>query len=262
MNSLLIESDAKGCNSLRREVRLVKGSAAVEFNNLVDKQAITEKEGIHFGFAFNVPQSTVRVNIPWGVMELEKEQLKAGNRNWIALQRWLDVSNEEKGVTWCSLNACSFESGDLTANIIGGAYESPLWIRKLQPSSTIYSWALNNHWHTNFRLFQDGKIEFKYRVWPHVGGYDVVSSNQFAMEQYRPMVAVQTKKNFKVKNSLSVNASDKIVLSNYKTVNEGKNSIVRLFSLSDQDEQVSLSWSKKQPKSIVYIQNGKRGKTF
>ena len=260
VNSLLIESDAKGCNSLRREVRLVKGSAVVEFNNLVDKQAITEKEGIHFGFAFNVPQSTVRVNIPWGVMELEKEQLKAGNRNWIALQRWLDVSNEEKGVTWCSLNACSFESGDLTANIIGGAYESPLWIRKLQPSSTIYSWALNNHWHTNFRLFQDGKIEFKYRVWPHVGGYDVVSSNQFAMEQYRPIVAVQTKKNFKVKNSLSVNASDKIVLSNYKTVNERKNSIVRLFSLSDQDEQVSLSWSKKQPKSIVYIQNGKEVK--
>lgn len=257
VNSLIITSKAKGCNSLTREIRLTKGSACVEFNNVVDKQAIFEKEGIHFGFGFDVPQGTVRVNIPWGVMELEKDQLKAGNRNWIALQRWLNISNENKGVTWCSMNACAFESGDMTANVIGGAFESPLWVRKIQPSSTIYSWALNNHWHTNFRLSQDGKIGFKYRILPHIGTYNVVRSNQFAMEQYRPLVAIQTKKEVKPKNSLSVSGSDKIVLSNYQTVNKGKSSIIRLFSLSDKNETVSLDWNKKQPKSIYYYENDK-----
>ena len=92
VNSLIIESDAKGCNKLIREILLIKGSPAVYFNNRLDKQNILEKEGIHFGFAFNVPQSTIRVNIPWGVFELEKEQLKAANRNWIAMQRWLNIS--------------------------------------------------------------------------------------------------------------------------------------------------------------------------
>lgn len=255
VNSLIIESEAKGCNSLRREVRLLQGSAAVEFDNIVDKQAILDKEGIHFGFAFDVPQSTVRVNIPWGVMELEKDQLKAGNRNWIAMQRWLDVSNAEKGVTWCSLNACAFESGDMTANIIGGAYESPRWIRKLQPSSTIYSWALNNHWHTNFRLSQDGKIGFKYRLLPYVGAYDVVRSNRFAIEQYRPLVVVRTKADFRLGNRFMWQGSDRVTLSNYQTVDKGKKHILRLFSFSEQEEPVSLIWEKKQPKSIVYYQD-------
>lgn len=260
VNSLVVTSKARGCNSLTREIRLVKGSASVEFNNVVDKQAITAKEGIHFGFAFNVPQGKVHVNIPWGVMELDKEQLKAGNRNWIAMQRWLDVSNGNKGVTWCPMNACAFESGDLTANIIGGAHGSPKWIRQIQPSSVIYSWALNNHWHTNFRLSQDGRIPFKYRVQPHIGTYDAVRSNRFAMEQYRPLVAVRTQKVFNFRNAFSIEGSGKVVLSNYQTINKGKSNLVRLLSLSDTEETVSLHWSKKQPKSVSYLENGVKQK--
>lgn len=258
VNSLIVTSKAKGCNSLKREIRLTKGSACVEFNNVVDKQAIVEKEGIHFGFAFDIPQGIVRVNIPWGVMELEKDQLKAGNRNWIALQRWLNISNENKGITWCAMNACTFESGDMTANIIGGAAGSPKWIRQIQPSSVIYSWALNNHWHTNFRLSQDGKINFKYRVLPHTGAYDVVRSHRFAMEQYRPLVVVQTRKEFKPKNPFSIDGSDKIVLSNYQIQDNGKSNTIRLLSLSENDEEVSLLWAKKQPKSITYVDNGEK----
>lgn len=258
VNSLIVTSKAKGCNSLKREIRLTKGSACVEFNNVVDKQAIVEKEGIHFGFAFDIPQGIVRVNIPWGVMELEKDQLKAGNRNWIALQRWLNISNENKGITWCAMNACTFESGDMTANIIGGAAGSPKWIRQIQPSSVIYSWALNNHWYTNFRLSQDGKINFKYRVLPHIGTYDVVRSHRFAMEQYRPLVAVQTRKEFKPKNPFSIDGSDKIVLSNYQIQDNGKSNTIRLLSLSENDEEVSLLWAKKQPKSITYVDNGEK----
>lgn len=260
VNSLIVISQAKGCNSLTREIRLTKGSDCVEFNNIVDKQTVVEKEGIHFGFAFDVPQSKIRVNIPWGVMELEKDQLKAGNRNWITLQRWLNISNEKKGVTWCSMNACAFESGDITANIIGGADGSPKWIRKIQPSSVIYSWALNNHWHTNFRLSQDGKIGFKYRVQPHTGPHNVARSNRFAMEQYRPLIAVQTKKEFKSKNPFSIEGSDKVTLSNYQIQNKGKSNIIRLFSLSEKEEEVSLRWGKAQPKAVYLNENGQKVK--
>lgn len=258
INSLIITSKAKGCNQLTREILLTKGSACVEFDNIIDKQAVSEKEGIHFGFAFDIPRSKVNVNIPWGVMELEKDQLKAGNRNWITLQRWLNISNENKGITWCSLNACTFESGDITANIIGGAAGSPRWIRKLQPSAVIYSWALNNHWHTNFRLSQDGKIKFKYRVLPHIGTYDVVRSNRFAMEQYRPLIAVRTTKEFRPKNRFSIDNCDKVVLSNYQIRNNGKTHIIRLFSLSEKEEELALHWDKKQPKSIFRYENGRK----
>ena len=87
---------------------------------------------------------------PLGVMEMEKDQWPQANRNWIALQRWLDVSNDTHGVTWCALDAPLFEYGDRTANIsLGWGGQGP-WLTKLEPSSTVYSWAMNNHWHTNF----------------------------------------------------------------------------------------------------------------
>ena len=147
---LKVESTMKGCRSVTRTIRLVAGQPWVETTNVVDKLPLLDKDGIHFGFGFNVPQGVTKVDIPWGVMEMEKDQWPQANRNWIALQRWLDVSNDTHGVTWCALDAPLFEYGDRTANIsLGWGGQGP-WLTKLEPSSTVYSWAMNNHWHTNF----------------------------------------------------------------------------------------------------------------
>lgn len=62
--SLLVASDAEGCNSLSREITIIAGQPQIEIKNIVDKQAILKKEGIHFGFAFNIPEPTTRVDIP------------------------------------------------------------------------------------------------------------------------------------------------------------------------------------------------------
>ena len=192
--TLLITSEAEGCRSLTREVTLISGQSHLEIKNTVDKIALTEKEGIHFGFGFNIPSPVTKFDIPWGIVELEKDQLAAANRNWITFQRWLDISNEERGITFCSLDAPMFENGTITANVLGAATNSPRWIRKLEPSPTIYSWALNNHWHTNFPLSQEGVISFRYRILPHNSKYDAASANRFGLEQAQPLIATTLKK--------------------------------------------------------------------
>lgn len=254
--TLLVESDAEGCNKLVREITIIAGQPHVEFKNLVDKIAITNKEGIHFGFAFDIPNPTTKVDIPWGIMELEKDQLSAGNRNWIAFQRWLNISNQQKAVTWCALDACSFESGDMTANILGGAFSSPQWIRKLQPSSTVYSWALNNHWHTNFSLSQEGQITFRYRVLPHSGTYEAATANRFGMEQIQPLLATVVDKDFIFEPNLSVNSDSSVVTSIVKTVDDGKTTIIRLRSVSDIEQEAQIEWKSRKPKSLLLCRTG------
>lgn len=254
--TLLVESDAEGCNKLTREITIVAGQPHVEFKNLVDKIAITDKEGIHFGFAFDIPNSTTKVDIPWGVMELEKDQLSAGNRNWIAFQRWLNISNQNKAVTWCALDACAFESGDMTANILGGASGSPQWIRKLKPSSTVYSWALNNHWHTNFSLSQEGQITFRYRLLPHSGKYEAATANRFGMEQIQPLLVTAVDKGFEFESNLSVDSNPSVVASVVKTVDDGKATIIRLRSVSDTDQEVQLDWKLRKPQSLLLCRTG------
>lgn len=138
---LRVASKATGCRSVSRSVRLLAGQPWVEISNVVDKLPLVEKDGIHFGFAFNLPDSKTRVDIPWGVMEVEKDQWPQGNRNWLAMQRWLDVSNATHGVTWCSL-VLLFMSRQRTANIALGWETREIGLEKLRAgSSTVYSWV-------------------------------------------------------------------------------------------------------------------------
>jgi alpha-mannosidase len=254
--TILIESQAEGCNSLCREITVIAGQSYVEIKNIIDKQAITEKEGIHFGFAFNISDPVTRADIPWGIMELEKDQLSAANRNWIAFQRWLDISNSERGVTFCSLDAPVFESGNITANILGAATNSPQWIRKLKPGATIYSWALNNHWHTNFPLSQEGKIQFRYRILPHSTKYNAVFSNRFGLEQAQPLIAGMVRIDFRIKPAMVLNGSDCIFVSILKTNADGKSTQVRLRSVSDKDEMIKLDWPYRKPLSVTIEDSG------
>ena len=245
---LRIDSKAKGCRSVSRSVRLVAGLPWVEISNVVDKLPWLEKDGIHFGFGFHVPQSTTRVDIPWGVMEVEKDQWKQGNRNWLTLQRWLDVSNETHGVTWCSLDAPLFEYGNRLANIALGWGGKGPWAKTLPPSSTIYSWVMNNHWHTNFPTTQEGPVTFRYRLYPHLN-FDIVESNRFGLEQSQPLVHVTADKDPKLTPLLSVD-NEQVYATILKSTGQDQELIVRLRSLSDKEEAVSLSYPGKQPSRV------------
>jgi hypothetical protein len=247
--SMLIESKADGCNKLTREVRVVGGNPAIEIDNMVDKIATTEKEGIHFGFAFDIPNGRTRMDIPWGVVEIDADQLPAANRNWICFQRWLDISNEERGMTWCSLDAPTFESGNMNANILGSGIDSPEWIQHLPLSSTIYSWALNNYWYTNFPLSQEGKLNFRYRILPHQNAYDPVKANRFGLEQAQPLIATPVKEKIAVTPPVKID-NEKVFISIVKTSADGKSVIIRLRSVSDKAETVNLIFPAFKPKSL------------
>lgn len=248
--SIQVESKAEGCSSLARTITILAGDPHVEITDVVDKQPILEKEGIHFGFAFNISNPITRADIPWGVMQLEKDQLKEANRNWIAFQRWLDISNDTVGVTWCSLDAPIFETGNMTANIMGPATNSLEWIRQNEPSATVYSWALNNHWYTNFPLSQEGKIQFRYRILPHNSKYNAALANRFGLEQTQPLISTPVKSDFNQKSDLKIIGSSLVSVSILKTNADGKTTQVRVRSVSGKDEKISLTWVNRKPSSI------------
>ena len=96
--SLRIESDAPGCNSLVREVRVVAGLDRLELVNHVDRKSVREKDGVHFGFGFHVPAGTIRMETPWAVVRPDLDQLPGACRNWFTVQRWVDFNDGERGV--------------------------------------------------------------------------------------------------------------------------------------------------------------------
>ena len=246
VGELRIMSRAPACRSVARSVRLVAGQPSIEFSNVVDKLPLLPKDGVHFGFGFLLPDATTRVDIPWAIMRVEEDQWPAANRAWMASQHFVDISNASAGVTWCSLDAPLFESGSITANNTAGwDGKGDVWPATLSPSSTIYSWVMNNHWFTNTPLTQDGPVEFRYRLLLH-GSYDAVVAYRFGVEQSQPLVPLATNAAPSAQPPIALD-NDRVAATILKSVNNGKGMIVRLRSLSENAEIVRLSWPERSP---------------
>ena len=187
--SLLIESEAPSCRRLVREVRVVDGLDRVELIDEVDKLRVRTPEGLHFGFEFNVPGAIVRINSPLAVVEPEADQLPGACKNWFSVERWVDVANADYGVTWATADAPLVEMGGLTANLLRSQPDPKAYLKTIRPSPKLYSWVMNNHWHTNYQADQEGPTVFRYAIRPH-RAYDPIAAARFGLEATEPLIVL------------------------------------------------------------------------
>ena len=246
--SLLVESEAPSCRRLLREVRVVLGLDRVEVIDQVDKLPVRTPEGLHFGFEFNVPGAVVRMNSPLAVVEPEKDQLPGACKNWFSIERWVDLANAQYGVTWATLDAPMVEMGGLTANLLLSQPNPAAYLKTIKPSCKLYSWVMNNHWHTNYRAEQEGNTTFRYAIRPH-HGYDPIAAARFGIEATEPLIAAPAAGAAAPLPPLRVEP-DGVVVTAFKPSQDGKAWILRLFGASGQDQLARLVWN--QPVSVTY----------
>ena len=238
--SLLVNLTAPGCYSLTQEIRLVQGSHKIEIINTVDKKAVLQKEGVHFAFPFSIPNPQITYNIPWASIVNGYDQLPNANKNWYAMQRWLDISNKEFGVTLSSPDAPLFEIGSVTANLLGGLYNSPLWIKEQPSSSRIYSWVMNNHWHTNFVAAQQGKVSFRYFIKAHEKPFGAYDANVFGTENHKPLIAAKAAGKADERLFFTINGNNKVFVESLKPATDGKGVIMQLVNSGDDAANVLI----------------------
>ncbi|MGA2500732.1 MAG: polysaccharide lyase family protein [Tepidisphaeraceae bacterium] len=246
MASLLIESDAPGCNKLTREIRLVAGVRRVDLIDTFDKKPVRQKEGVHVGFALNVPDSQMRWDTAFATVRAETDQLAGACRNWYSVQRFIDVSNAQLGVTIASPDAPVWEMGGLTANILGSANNPALWIEHNPQSATLYSWVMNNHWHTNYKADQDGLLTFRFSLQPHAA-FASEDAYRFGTEIAQPLLVCPALDK-PLAASFKLDAATTAV-SCIKRSRDGKATIVRLYNPSAKTDSVKISWAT-TPKAI------------
>jgi alpha-mannosidase len=240
--SLLIECDAPGCKRLLREVRVVDGLDRLEIINTIDKLPVRTKEGIHFGYGFNVPNGTVRMDVGFAAVRPEADQIPAACKNWFSVQRWIDISNDKYGVTWSPVDAPLVEVGGITANLVGSQTDPSVWIQHLDPSQTIYSWVMNNHWHTNYRADQEGPTVFRFAIRAHKG-FAPEAAAEFGAGCSQPLVVKSGSGPAPAQPCFEVSPAGAVV-SAFKPSDDGKGWIVRLFGASGRTERVKLAWAK------------------
>jgi len=240
--SLRIESAAPGCRRLVRTVRVVEGLDFVELFDVLDKEKIRTKEGVHMAFPFQVPDGVMRMDVPFAVVRPEADQMAGACKNWFTVQRWIDVSNSDYGVTWATVHAPLVEVGAITA-------ETP-WIKHLEPTQTLYSYVMNNYWFTNYKADQEGETPFRYAVRPHACAYCPAAAARFGIERSQSLVVVRCCRSApaEVPPRLRVEPAEALVTC-FKPSRDRKAWIVRLLGLEETETQ--LTWADPQPKKLT-----------
>lgn len=235
--TLRARSDAPGTRGLAQEVTLVAGLDRVELTNRLDKLPIQEKEGVHFAFPFAVPNGRLRLDLPWAVVEPERDQIAGANKNWLTVQGYADVSNATSGVAWASLDAPLVEVGEISANLLGSVFNPDDWRQHIGPSQTLYSWALNNHWHTNYRNQQEGPLVFRYALWPH-GPFAPDADARFGTGLRQPLLVGPATGSTE---SLLTLSDPAVLVTRLAPSDDGKALIVRLYNLTHSPRHVRLT---------------------
>lgn len=263
--SLLIESDAPGCHHLSREARLVAGLDHVELLNRVDKRKLAAKnyhakdgkESLNFAFPFHVPGGTMRLDLPLGLIRPELDQMPSACKNWLTVGRWADVSNQDYGICWVTLDAPLVQVGGLTAILLGSQTNPDVWLTRLEPSTKLYSWAMNNHWGTNYRAYQEGPVWFRFMLRPHRRPSPVEAS-RFATGFSQPLLPVVARGAAPSKRPrLKVDSPDVLVTA-FKPTDDGQGWMVRLFGASGREARVHLDWSEPVPRRLWLSDTGEK----
>jgi len=245
--SLVIESDAPGCRSLIREIRLISGFNRIDIINTIDKKKIYNPEGVHFAFPFNIPEGTVRINTGWGFYRADCDQLPGSCKNYFTVQRWVDISNQDYGITFVPVDAPMIEIGNISTDpiVIG-------WKKKTEQSQTLYSYVMNNYWETNYKADQEGKVTFRYSIYPH-RLFNPSFAEKCGIEKSQPLIVIPTG-NSEPEDSFIYVQSENVIVTMLKPSEDKKGFIIRLYNAGGCPENVKLKWSEKKVKKI-YLSN-------
>lgn len=257
--SILIESSAPTCKSLTRRIRLVAGADYLEFANTVDKLPAAlnthpgsggpgdefaqrgSKESIQFVYPLAIPNGRMRLDIPLGNMQPEFDQLPGSCKNWLPVGRWVDVSNDEVGVTWVTQDAPLIEVGEIRATMLGSQRNPSVWRKHIEPTQTFFSWVMNNHWGTNYRAYQEGPVTFRYALRPH-SHYDAAAASRLALGLSAPLKPQPISPSVKlVESCLTIEPADVLALT-FKPSEDRSAWILRLFGASGETRTAKLKW--------------------
>ena len=238
MCSVEISRPAPGSNSLVTTITMYDGLDRIDLVNTLDRPQQRQPEAIHFAFPVAATNPKVRYDVAWGVVEVDKDQLKGSCKNFMTPSHWVDVSGDNGGLMFVLQDAPLFEAGAIAndAKQVG-------WLRETVHNGVIFSYPMNNYWHTNYKADQPGVTAFRYSIFPH-DGFDPAANSRDALAVMEPPLVVAEGREFKAPLATG---NDSVIIETVLPSPLGEGLEVDLANLSDSDQAVTLTLSDRCP---------------
>lgn len=227
--SIKLRSSDVNTPEIGLELLLFDNEKKMEFRYTIEKSYTTAKEAVYFAFPAAVESPRFEYATQQGWVDPSRDMLKGASLEWFSIQKWMAVHNSNLAVDIVPVDASLASFGDINRGE---------WPEEFHPkTSTIFSYAMNNYWHTNYRAGQGGTFTFRY-VMTSAEHLDPASLTRLGWEiMEAPAVDVVANQD-KVGNPdeplpaegtsfLEINAPN-VALVTWKLAEDGKGTILRL----------------------------------
>jgi len=116
---------------------------------------------------------------------------------------------------------------------------------------------MNNHWHTNYRAYQEGPVEFRFVVRPH-GVAGAAEAARFAADCCQPLVALPGRGAAPDARPLVSVAPANVLATALKPSDDGQALILRLFNAGDAAAEAKLAWGRQAPRHLWITDTSER----
>jgi len=228
--------------SVESEIILFDHEKKIEFINRLRKDPSDRKEAVYFAFPVAAAPPEFSYEIQNGWVDPLHDLLKGANSAWFTVQHWVRVAAPGLSVGLVPIDSPLVTLGDINRGTWPAHFEAK--------SGTIFSYALNNYWHTNFRRVQSGDFVFRYVLTsgPDLAPGDMAKLGRSAMT---PLEIGQLLPNDKFGNPerplseaptsfLGLDAAN-VTVESWKMAEDGDGTIVRLLEIGGKAAVAQLS---------------------
>jgi alpha-mannosidase len=229
---------AAGAHSIKVRYVLPHHEKSLQIDMMVDKTFVTRAEAVYIPFPIALDNPTFHLDLNGVPLEPEVEQLPGSCRDWYGIHRWAEVGNDEVSVTLAPLDSPLIQVGGITTG---------RWAHRLDTSqATLVSWALHNHWDTNFKASQGEDLLLRYRL-TSSAGYDPAASSRFAMEASVPPLIVRVPGAQTGASGQLLDVSPQGVAEvQLKRAADGRGLIVHAYNLTEDKQIIALRFMAQQ----------------
>ncbi|MDQ3657371.1 MAG: alpha-mannosidase [Chloroflexota bacterium] len=188
---LTYRQTAQGADWIETTLTLPHGVPRLHISNRLHKPAVMEKESVYFTFPFAGNDPKLTFEVTGGTVGPDSPHVPGSARHFRAIRHWVTIEqNGQPPVAWATTQAPLIQVG----NIHLPYAPFPATIPAHQASSgTIYSWALNNIWDTNFPPQQGGEMRFDYVIATGAAGMAAALGRDTGAVASQPLVGIRAR---------------------------------------------------------------------
>jgi alpha-mannosidase len=234
-------SSTENTPAIHTEILVYKSEKKIELIEEIDKKVELKKEAVYFAFPFAMSHPQFQYEIQNGVVDPAKDMYPGAGHEWFSIQDWISVQQDGVSATVMPLDAPLATFGDINR----GEWPKEFGQRK----GNIFSYVMNNYWHTNYRAAQGGHFRFRYVI-TSAARTDATALSRMGWEESTPLEQDQIRSQDKAldlprplneneSSFLTIDDPD-LLLDTWKPAEDGRGTILRFIDLGGEPRTVTI----------------------